>query len=133
MACWGSRVHSSTLKRRVYQGWAIVQSQKQAFECCKCFWWLFCRLNVLEIIFSRDDKEGTRGHYQRRWARGTYTGVAAWPASANVEATCCWCLYSCPTPYLTLQKEPGQCSRMQNRDWCVLIYHLPACCCTVCM
>ena len=69
------------------------------------------------------------GEYQTRCARGAHgvrvTGIVAWTVSANLEATCCWPLCFCPTLYLTLQKELGQCSHMQNWDWCAMTCHLP--------
>ena len=50
----------------------------------------------------------------------SWTGVVAWIVSANLEATCCWRLCFSPQLYLTLQKEVGQCSHMQNWDWCAI-------------
>ena len=62
---------------------------------------------------------------------GAYcSGVVAWTVSANLEITCCWCSGFGPKLCLTLQKELGLCSHMQNWDWCAISSHLSACCCT---
>ena len=47
------------------------------------------------------------------------------------RGTCCWRLRCCPQLHLTLQKGFGQCSHMQNWDWCATICHRSAC--TGCM
>ena len=72
------------------------------------------------------------GGYPTRCPRGACPGVVAWTVSAHFEATCCWCLCVCPTLYLALQKDFGQCSHVQNWGWCAVVCHLSAWCCTGC-
>ena len=70
------------------------------------------------LLGSRTDV--TRGEYQTRCTQGVCWGCV-WTISADLEATCCWRLCFCPKLNLTLQKEFGQCSHVQNGDWCAII------------
>ena len=36
------------------------------------------------------------GEYHTQCTRCSYTGVVAWTASANLDASCCWCLCFSP-------------------------------------
>ena len=83
--------------------------------------------------FSHCAFAGVSDAVRARCTRGAFTGVVAWTVSANLEATCCWLLCFCPTLYLTPPKIFGQCSHMQNWDWCAAVCRLSACCCTLCM